>query len=381
MKKALALLVIVPLVLLAAIAGVLKWRYGGGADFPDRTTEPALDASVLQTVAELPAPPGNIAVSPEGRVFFTFHPEAGPDINVAEWVDGEAVPYPNRAFQTGEGEPRHFRSVLSVRIDRQGRLWTLDAGHHGTAPRRLLAFDLETGDVVHEYVFPDDVAGLGSHLNDLQVAPDGETIFIADASFFAQDPALIVYDVRSQTARRRLDGHYSVEPDHYLPVVQGRPMEVLGLVAIRPGVDSIALDDVGRWLYFAPVTETQLYRVRADDLADATLSEPQLADRVEAFADKTMSDGITTDAAGNIYLSDLEHSAIHRLGVDGELRTLVKTPRLRWPDGFSFGPEGWLYITCSALHQIIGRPPSAVDDNAPYHIFRFKPGAKSVPGH
>lgn len=381
MKKLLLALILVPLLLLALLAGALKWRYGGGEAFPDRGTEPAMPASALEVVADLPSPPGNIAVSADGRVFFTFHPEAKPAVNVAEWVDGEAVPYPNEAFQTGEGEPRYFRSVLSLRIDRQGRLWTLDAAHHGSESGRLLAFDLETGEVVHEYVFPDEIAGLGSHLNDFQVSPDGETIYIADASFFGKTPAIIVYDVDSGTARRLLEGHDSVEPDDYLPVVQGRPMEAFGLVAIRPGVDSIALDKAGEWLYFAPVTDTHMYRVRAADLRDPNLSPETLANKVEVFAEKTMSDGITMDLAGNIYISDLEHSAVQRLNPEGRLQTLIQTPELRWPDGFSFGPDGWLYVTCSALHQVIGLPPSSVEKHAPYQILRFKPGEPGVPGH
>ena len=87
--------------------------------------------------------------------------------------------------------------------------------------------------------------GPGSHLNDFQVSPDGNTLYIADASFFAQTPALIVYDVATRRARRLLDGHSSVMPDFYTPVVQGPRMEAFGLVAIRPGVDSIVLDRSG----------------------------------------------------------------------------------------------------------------------------------------
>jgi len=37
------------------------------------------------------------------------------------------------------------------------------------------------------------------------------------------------------------------------------------------------------------------------------------------------------------------------LAPDRTLRTLGKDPKLRWPDGLSFGPDGWLYVSCSAL--------------------------------
>lgn len=368
--------------LLMLIVGVTLWvRYGGGGDFPDRSGAPRLPGSALQRVADLPSPPGNIAVSADGRVFASLHPEAQPAHKVVEIVDGQPRPWPSEAFQSGEGEPRYFRSVLSLRIDRQGRLWTLDNGHHGSDPGRLLAFDPASGEVVHEYVFPKAIAGLGSHLNDFQVSADGKSIYIAEASFFAKTPALVVYDIGKQSARRLLEGHPSVTAEKFTPVVQGRKMVALGLVAIRPGVDSIVLDPRNEWLYFAPVTNLHLYRARTADLLNAELSSAELAGRVETFAPKTMSDGLAVDLEGNIYVSDPENSAIHVLRPDQTLETLVKDNRLRWPDGFSWGPDGWLYVTCSALHQIIGLPPWTWGNHAPYQIYRLKPGPTGVPGH
>jgi len=366
--------------LIAALLVTLYARYGGGGSFPDRTGTPQLRASVLETVANLPTPAGNIAVSAGGRIFVSLHPEARPKYKVVEIGGGEMRPWPSEAFQTGP-EPRHFRDVLSLRIDRQNRLWTLDTGQHGLHPGRLLAFDLKSGEVVHEYEFPRPIAGLGSHLNDFQVSPDGRFIYIAEASFFAKTPALIVYDVGKRSARRVLERHPSVTAQHYTPVVQGRRMVALGLVSIRPGVDSIALDRQGDWLYFAPVTNLSMYRVRTADLRNETLAASELAGRVETWADKTMSDGITIDSDGTLYLTDPEHSAIVLLRPDKTLQTLIKDDMLRWPDGFSWGPDGWLYVTCSSLHQIIGRPPWTFDDHAPYQVYRFKPGGRGTPGH
>jgi sugar lactone lactonase YvrE len=102
---------------------------------------------------------------------------------------------------------------------------------------------------------------------------------------------------------------------------------------------------------------------------------------VEDFAPKTASDGLTTDALGNVYITDPEHSAVVRLDQDRRLTTLVKDERLRWPDGLSFGPNDRLYVTCSALQHVLFKSHGHMRAHAPYHVFRFPPGATAEPGH
>ncbi|ORE89425.1 hypothetical protein ATO7_06080 [Oceanococcus atlanticus] len=371
----------VPVLVLLSLAVLLHARYGGGAAFPDRTTTPLWDSDALEVVANLDFPPGNIAVSRDRRIFFTLHPEARPPMNVVEWVDGEARPWPSAAMQPGGDADEALHEVLSIRIDAQNRLWALDNGKHGLKPGRLLAFDLDSGELVHSHSFSRELVGLGSHLNDFQVSPDGNTVYIADASFFALTPAILVYDVARQQARRVISAHESVDAEHYLPVVQGRPMQAFGLVTIRPGVDSIALSPEGDWLYFSAVTNNYMYRVATALLRDAEVSSETLKRRIQRVGLKTMSDGLTSDNAGNIYISDPEHSAILRMSPRGELSTLIKDARLRWPDGFSFGPDGELYVTASSLHQVIGLPPASVAKNAPYQVFRVKNDVPGRPGH
>ncbi len=368
------------LLVLLAVLGI-RLRYGGGkTDLPDRTTMPVFSADSLETVAHLSDPPGNLAVSEDGRIFFSLHPEGRPDIKVAELVNGNVRPYPSMAFQGSGNLDVFFDTVLSVRIDSQNRLWTLDLANHGLGQPRLLAFDLATDQVVHQFDFPDALAGFGSHLNDFQIDPAGDTIFIADASILAKSPAILVYDINRKACRRLLEKHPAVMPEPYIPVVQGIKMHIFGIFAVRPGVDSIALDKSGNWLYFAPVTNNYMYRIQSRYLKDESLSATDLAARVEVFALKTMSDGLTMDVEDNIYITDLEHSAIVRLTPEGRLETLLKNDRLRWPDGLGYGPDGWLYITCSALHQVIGRTPGFISSKSPFQIYRFKPGAPGIAG-
>ncbi len=367
--------------LLLLLAGTVRVLMGGGARLEDRTTAPLLPAAALEVVVDLEHPPGNVAVSADGRVFFTLHPDGAPPVKVLELVDGRPTPYPDAAFQQPVDGTPHFQSPLALRIDRQNRLWVLDYADYGRGQPSLVAFDLATNALVHQYDFPSDVAGFPSMLNDFQVAPDGNTIFIAETSPILQRPALIVYDVAQRRSRRLLDGHASVATGDYVIQAPGRDMVIYGLATLRIAVDSIALDQRGEWLYYGPVTGDRLFRIRARDLTDPSLTPEALAARVEDFAAKTLSDGLTMDAQDNIYLSDMEHSAVLRLGQDRQLTTLIKDPRLRWPDGFSFGPDGWLYVTASSLQNVLFVPAAEVRAHAPYQIFRFQPGVDGQPGH
>jgi sugar lactone lactonase YvrE len=375
--RAFAALAVVVVVLLVFV----RLYLGTGEKLDDRTGTPRLGAGVLETVVDLDYPPGNVAVSASGRVFVTLHPDGKPPVKVVEIVDGKPVPYPSEEFQTRTGDTAFFDTVLSLRIDRQNRLWTLDFANFGRGVPRLLAFDLETDQLVHEYEFPRDVAGLGSMLNDLQVSPDGRTVYIAETSPLVHHPAIIVYDTTSFASRRVLHRHPSVVPQNYIIQAPGRDMRIYGLVVMRIGVDSIALDRSGEWLYYGSVTGDRMYRIRAADLSDPSLDEAALAAKVEDYAAKTLSDGITTDLAGNVYLSDMEHSAVVLLKPDRTLETLIKDPRLRWPDGFSFGPDDWLYVTCSSLHHVLFLDPDVMRRHAPYQVYRFKPGERGIPGH
>lgn len=351
----------------------------------DRSHDALISSSSVEVVANLPKPPGNITVSKDHRIFFSFHPEADPDIKVAELVNGKPVPFPNDDFQQERSEEPFFNTVLSMRVDSENQLWTLDHGYFGIGQPRLLAFNIRSRQVTHRYDFPSDIAGFGSFLNDFQIDPSGKTIYIADTGapvpVIGGAPAIIIYDIENKTARRVLENHESVTASSLTLRIGEDDFELLGLFSIYIAVDSIALDRSGQWLYYAAVNSEKLYRIKTEHLIDPSLSEEALSSLVEPFADKTMSDGLTTDVEENIYISDMEHSAVHIIGPNRKLKTLLKDPKFRWPDGFSFGPDGWLYVTCSALMDVIGKDSSHIEENAPYQIFRFKPGYEGVPGH
>ena len=361
----------ITVMLLFVVAVLLSVRlvYVESASFPDRSAAPLLPSTELEKMVSLPLPPGNLAVADDQRIFFTFHPEASPDINVAVWAQDEVRAFPAPEWQPGGSAEHALNEVLSLRLH-NNELWLLDNGRHALNSVRLLAFDINSRELLHSYRFPRDVFPLGAHANDFRISADGRYFFITDASLLARTPALVVYDRAEGISRRVLHNDASVRAGAFEPVVQGQAMTLFGLFTVNPGVDGIALDDAGEWLYFAAVAADQVYRIRVADLLNADLPYATLSARVEALGPKTMTDGMALDAAGNLYFSDLEHSAIVRRTPAGELQTLLRSVDLRWPDGFSRQGD-YLYLTCSALHQVIGHSREDILAAGPYPIYRF----------
>jgi sugar lactone lactonase YvrE len=360
----------------ALLAVALYARYGGGEPYPDLSGAPIFDESVLEVVVTSPEPIGNVAVSSDGRVFYTIHPESRPSgPKLLEWVDGGPKAFPNEAAQI------LFDTPLGIAIDRQGRLWTIDHGSHGTGQGRLLAFDLGTGSVVHDHVFDSSVAQLGSFLQDLQVDSTGKHVFIADVSFWRNNPGLIVYDVERGKARRVLDSDRSVSPQDWLIRNPSKDMKFFwGLVVLKPGVDGIAIDRQDQWVYYGAMAHDTMYRIKVADLLDGSLSDGALSARAQAVGRKPLNDGLSTDNQGNLLITDVEHGAVMRMTPDGALTTLIRSDRIRWADALSYGPEGWLYVADSAIPDQMLRSKAHMAAHAPYHIFRFKPGIDGVPG-
>ena len=361
-------------VVLAIILATTAWiRYGGGDPYPDLTSTPLVDESALEKVLSYPEPLGNVAVSQDGRIFFTVHPEARPEGNkLLEYVDGASVPWPD-----GRAQQSLFDTPLGVVADGQGRLWVIDHGNHGIREPRLTGFDIETGKLIADERFNSIIAPIGSLLQDLVVSPDGKTLIISDASYWRKSPALIVYDIKSGSTRRVLERHASVSAENYVIQSNDRPMRYLGgMIALRGGVVGLAVDD--EWLYYGAISGSGLYRVPLVDLTTRYMPDSQLAARVERYATKPLSDGMSIDAAGNVYVTDVEHNAVHIVGRDKTPRTLVQAAELRWPEGIVVGPDNLLYVTDSALPDLVLRSSEEIEAQGPYHLYRVNPGIALV---
>lgn len=116
--------------------------------------------------------------------------------------------------------------------------------------------------------------------------------------------------------------------------------------------DGIALSRDGDWLYWLALTDRTLYRIPTEVLHDARLSDATLEQHIERVGENGVSDGLWIDARNRMYVSALEEDAVKRrdLAAEGDrIETVVQDARLRWPDTFSEGPDGTIYVTASHI--------------------------------
>jgi sugar lactone lactonase YvrE len=147
------------------------------------------------------------------------------------------------------------------------------------------------------------------------------------------------------------------------------------------GLDPIVIDPANEWVYYGSIHGTSVYRVRAADLLDESFSPDALGERVERYGEKAPCDGISIDDAGNIYITDLENNAIGVTAPDGSYRVLARdNERLIWPDGFSYGPDGYFYVTATQLQRSAVFNAGEETSETPFLVLRFRPLAPSAIG-
>ncbi len=337
------------------------------------TTSPETGLS-FEVVAQLAEGPGNITVTPDGVTIVSLHQFFGHEVRVARVdANGGITPFASAA---------KLDSVLGLQADANGIVWLLDNAMRNNTTPRLVGWHARDDRLVTD-IDLSAVTTESSFLNDLAVDPGTATAYIADPAG-GKDAALIVVDLETGKARRVLQGHASVVPEDIDLVIDGQPVRIAqedgSEIRPRVGVNPIAIDAAAEWLYFGPMHGLGLYRIRTSDLRDVAQGDEGLAGRVERWADKPISDGISIDNAGNIYLGDLANNAIGVIGADRQYRPVITDSRLSWVDAFSYGPDGRLYAVINQLHRtaILNGGESAT--RPPYLIVGLKPIAGGVSG-
>ena len=207
----------------------------------------------------------------------------------------------------------------------------------------------------HDHELRPEIAPAGSFLQDLQVTDDGATVFIADASIWRKQPAIVVYDVaNARSAARSRKSRVGVCSG--LRDQDSRQRNVLPRRACQ-------YESRRRWHRIGCGKRMALLRRgqsrRFVPHPRGRFTQPDVCRRASwkitssAIATKPLSDGLSTDVSGNVYVTDVEHGSIVIVDRDRTPSTLVQSPRIRWADALSFGPDGWLYLADSALAEQI----------------------------
>ncbi|MEL6183967.1 MAG: hypothetical protein AAFU79_05015 [Myxococcota bacterium] len=312
----------------------------------------------VETVATFPVRPGNLSVTPAGRILITNSPLAGPSVKLAELTpQGDQRPYPSAAL--AEGKEATIQGAIGIRTTDQGMTWVLDMPTH-----TFYGIEEETREVAKRWTLPDDVLTPTSFLQDFALDQKRKRAIIADMTQgdlkSAPTPAFIVVDLETGKAQRVAESHPSMMP------------EIEGGFALNP----ITIDPKYEYVYFGALNGRTLYRVPAAAFDGDGAS---VANSIERYGPKSFCDGITVDGAGHVYVTDVESKGYGVTTPDG-YRLIAKLPEDQsWPDGLSFGVDGYIYGTVDQLDRTAALAGKESGTGA-YLIVRFRPLAPGARG-
>lgn len=311
---------------------------------------------------------------------------------VAEIKNGKAEPFPNLTVNKLQldDQANTLVSVQSVVIDPKDRLWIVDTGSINFQPNKpggpkLWCIDLNTNEIIQRVDFSRDVVLPTTYLNDIRFdmsrGQEGYA-FISDSSDSGPN-AIIVIDLKDGTSWRKLNGHPSVTAEEkFVPVVEGEPLMARPPgdqpeAFMKIGVDGIAV--VKDRVFYCPLAGRKLYSVPIDVLIDRNSSDEQAAAAIEDHGDRGFaSDGLAADGAGNLYLTDYEHNAIHRRTPDGKYQTIARDPRMIWPDSMAISRDNQLYFTANQLNRQKQYHRGTDQRQRPFVLFRMPLDARPL---
>lgn len=332
-------------------------------------------AATIELVAAFGHQVTGISVSETGRIFVNF-PRWTEDseVSVAELSNGQLKPYPDQEWNAWRNAKKdevtpndHWVCVQSVVADGRGSLWVLDPAapaqaHVVAKGPKLVRIDLASDKVAQVIAFDEDAAPQGSYLNDVRFSRDGKYAFITDSGV---QGALLVVDIAAGKSARVLDGHPSTQ------MKKGLNVSVDGKVLRRPdgrgvefSADGIELSSDGQYLYWQAIKGEDLYRIPTAALTGAGLRGEDVSGQVEPYGKNGVNDGLLIARGTELmYLTSVQDNAIKvrdlAQGPSAVAQTVVQDGRLRWPDTFSQGPDGTIYVTTSHIQDSATFKPDA----------------------
>jgi sugar lactone lactonase YvrE len=284
-------------------------------------------------------------------------------------------PYPNttmNSWEPGQDGEDKWVCVQAVYRDADGYLWVVDPA----SPRmqgvydgshKLVKMDPLTNQVLRTYSF-DSTASPNSYLNDVQVDTENKMAYLTNS----KEGGIVVLNLETGQSRQVLQNHYSVMSDpSYQFIIDGKELQRYGK-PVKINSDGIALTPDFEWLYYKPLTDNKLYRIKTKYLRDGSVNETELERQVQSLGRFCSSDGMIFDKRGNLYMSDVQNYRIVKVTPDLRMQTLIKDKRLIWPDSFTISEGGYLYVSCSQIHKQPEYNDGVDKRTSPYTIYRIK---------
>ncbi len=352
-----------------------------------------IEPGTLEVVAELPLRPALVTVNRQERIFATVHWFNRQEPQLIEITGrNEYKPWPNASWNRGFGQGEDaFDQPLGILVDSENRVWTIDCGifptlADGQPPLpnrspRLLAFDAETGENVYNLRLPENTCPPGTYPQDLAIDEVNGFAYLADIGGSRQ-PAIVVVNLNDNSVRR-FEEHSSLISENVDLMVEEKrlvfPDENGQLVAARIGINPITLSGNNETVFFGPMCGLGWYSVPAR-LFRENASDRSIAAAISRVANKPVCDGVSTDADGNHFLTNLGENAIDQIDAEGRLTRLVQDDRLIWADGVRFGLDSWLYISVNQLNRSPLFNDAGEEGEPPYPIMRVWTGTKGITG-
>lgn len=342
----------------------------------------------VEEVLQFSLAPAALTTSQNGEWLVALDQREKPSLRAVRILkSGEVIPFPDRAMSAAEQDSRLPLDALeAVCVAQDGIVWMLDNGRRSETIPKLVGWNIEK-DRLHRVIHLHPPAVIPtSFCTDLVLDPATPFAYIADPAK-GQDAALILVDLNTGLCRRVLQGAPCVQPDTTvtLPVSalsERTARRIDGTTTVTQcGVDALAIDRRGDWLYFAGLQSRVLYRLSAALLRNMDTSPADLASAVENYADKPPSISMALDSKGNLYLGDSANRAIGIIDAkERAYRPLVSDVRLLWPDSLTFGHDGRLYF--SSPNKSLPRPGDTAQpaSKVTYSLFRTRTPASGRAG-
>ncbi|MCT3897574.1 gluconolactonase [Elizabethkingia anophelis] len=329
--------------------------------------------------------PGNIAVSGNGRIFITMSDPSVSKYAVKEILSDRTVhDFPDTSW-TAKPQLNSIKGIsrtIGIQVSKD-ILWVLDIGDSSTVTKhspKLIGWNINTKKLYRVFILPGTVLHPSSFLQDFVIDEKHQTAILADMSLggmmYPAVPAFVVIDLKTGYSRRVLENDASFQPVDEDLVINGRPLSHTypdgKIVRPRYPLNPIAIDEEMRWVYFGALGGEKIYRISTESLADESLSNAILSQKIEFYSKKPKSDGFKIDSRGQVYVTDVEHNAIGVSTPKGYSVLVQDRSLISWADGIALGNDGYLYFTSNQLHSKPWWNNGKDDSRPPYYVLRFK---------